>query len=103
MSPKKERIPVPEAQEITKEFLKEFNVFAVERGKVKGREFGIQLDLPRYVQAIRAAHGQMTQAELAEALEVDYTYISKIENGKTTPTFEFMERLAFFVMRQDKA
>ena len=100
---KKARIPVPEAQEMAKEFLKEFSGFAVERDKVKGREFHLQLDLPRFVRAIRAAYGQMTQAELAEALEVDYTYISKIENGKTTPTFELMERLARFVMKQEES
>ena len=98
---KKQRIPVPEAQEMAKEFLQEFCGFAVARGKVKGQEFNLQLDLPRYVRAIRAAYGQMTQADLAEALEVDHTYISKIEGGKT-PSFEFMERLAFFVTEQEK-
>lgn len=99
---KKIRIPVPEAKKLAKEFQKSFHEYWLELGKVRGLEFEIQTDFPKYVCAVRAAYGQMTQADLAKELKVDHTYISKIEGGKT-PSFEFMERLAFFVMEQEKS
>ena len=35
----------------------------------------------------------LTQRKLASTLEVDYTYISKLENGRTIPSVELIERL----------
>lgn len=99
---KKIRISVPEAKELSKRFTKQFHEYFIELGKVRGLEFELGSDFPTYVRAIRVAHGQMTQADLAAALKVDHTYISKIEGGKT-PSYEFMERLAFFVMKQKES
>lgn len=97
---KKGRIPVPEAKEITKTFILEYKAYALQRDSLETAATVFALDLPRYIKAIRAAHGQMTQADLAEVLDVDDTYISKIENGHARPTFEFLSLLFAFVFEK---
>lgn len=50
------------------------------------------------IKEARKAKGY-TQRQLAELLEVDYTYLSKIENGKTThpPTEDIILSLAHYL------
>ena len=36
----------------------------------------------------------MTQIELAEKINVDYKYISRLETGISTPSFALLERIA---------
>ena len=94
---KKTRIPVPEAKEIVRGFTLEFRAYTLQRAALESAASAFKHDVPLYVKAVRAAHGQMTQADLAEVLEVDDTYISKVENGHATPTFEFLVLLGAFV------
>ena len=46
--------------------------------------------LPIYMRRFRSLAHRMTQIELANALEVDHSYISKIENGHMKPSNEFL-------------
>lgn len=54
-------------------------------------ESGLQVS--RQVREIRRAR-HMSQRQLAGRMQVPRTYISKIENGKATPTLGSLERLA---------
>ncbi|MFZ5433508.1 MAG: helix-turn-helix domain-containing protein [Calditrichota bacterium] len=37
---------------------------------------------------------RMSQEELAERIRVNRSYLSLVENGKSSPTFEFLEKVA---------
>ena len=46
----------------------------------------------RIHQARKAAH--LSQEGLADRIKVNRSYLSLVENGKSSPTFEFMEKVA---------
>ena len=50
-------------------------------------------NLPKYMKQIRRMSNRMTQRQLAEALGVDHSYISKIENGHLRPGMGFVADL----------
>ena len=53
--------------------------------------------LPLYVKRFRMLAHRMTQKELAEALEISDTYVSKLENGHENPSPEFLDKFAEFI------
>lgn len=55
--------------------------------------------LPAYMRRFRKLANSMTQAQLAEALEVDHSYISKLENGREVASKEFLEKFNAFVKK----
>lgn len=57
--------------------------------------------LPGYLIEIRQANERMTQAQLAEALGVDHSSISKIENKQLRPSLDFALKLYKFVLLAD--
>ena len=58
--------------------------------------------LPAYMKEIRKEARRMTQAQLADRLGVDHSYISKIENGHLKPSLEFVLKLFLFLDTWDK-
>jgi DNA-binding XRE family transcriptional regulator len=54
--------------------------------------------LPGYMKEIRRASNRMTQEQLAEKLEVDHSYISKIESGRLQPSLNFVLKLFNYVV-----
>ncbi len=54
--------------------------------KVEGMRALFIPALTEYFRAIRIEFGRLTQGELAEMLEVDTSYISKIESGQMVPS-----------------
>ena len=46
------------------------------------------------IRALRSAHGEMTQAELAERVDVTRQTIIAIEQGKYSPSLEMAFRIA---------
>ena len=57
----------------------------------------INLRLPVYMRRFRTLAHRMTQSGLANALEVDHSYISKIENGHMKPSNEFLLNFESFI------
>jgi transcriptional regulator with XRE-family HTH domain len=52
--------------------------------------------MPKIGERIRDARklSKYSQEELAERIKVNRSYLSLVENGKSSPTFEFMEKIA---------
>jgi transcriptional regulator with XRE-family HTH domain len=52
--------------------------------------------MPNIGQHIRKARklAGLSQEELADRIKVNRSYLSLVENGKSSPTFEFLEKLA---------
>jgi transcriptional regulator with XRE-family HTH domain len=57
--------------------------------KRKTESFGTVL------KSLRSANGYSIKT-LAEQVEVNYTYLSKLENGHSSPSEDFIERIATF-------
>ncbi len=55
-----------------------------------------------FVRTTRRDTLALTQQELADLLEVDHTYISKIENGKVIAGTPFLRKLARLVSERMK-
>ncbi len=83
-------------EDMTWEFLTKYQDAEEARIKWDAREEDLRENLPRYLIAIRK-YLHLKQEELAEILGVDASYISKIENGHTDPTFNWIERLGEYV------
>lgn len=62
---------------------------------------GIQQHGSELFKAVRNEH-HLTQRQLAEVLHVDFTFISKIENGHMRPGKPVLERLGAFLLDQQK-
>ena len=58
--------------------------------------------LPVYMRRFRTLAQRMTQEDLANALNVDHSYISKIENGHMKPGSAFLDDLVKFVHAWDE-
>jgi len=59
------------------------------------------MDLPKTLKAWRNEKG-MNQRDAASALGVDFTYISKIENGHLEPSVDLIERMSFVYSRTNE-
>ena len=55
------------------------------------------LRLPIFMRRFRLLAHRMTQEELANALEVDHSYISKIENSHMKPSNEFLLKFEKYI------
>ena len=58
--------------------------------------------LPIYIRRFRTLAHRMTQEGLANALGVDHSYISKIENSHMKPSSDFLDDLVKFMHSWDE-
>lgn len=57
------------------------------------KETRLEYEMARAIILARVKH-KMTQKELARKLKTRQSVISRVENGKTTPSLSFLKRLA---------
>ena len=83
--------------DMTWEFLTKYQDAETVKIQWNTKEYDLYENLPLYLIAIRKTL-HLKQEELAAILGVDASYISKIENGHTVPTFHWIERLNEYVV-----
>jgi DNA-binding XRE family transcriptional regulator len=80
--------------ETIRDFFSDFHDFRIIRSDYVDAHGLMSARLPAYVKRFRNLAHRMTQAELASALGVDHSYISKIENGHEIASAEFLDKFA---------
>lgn len=80
-----------------KDFLFDYSRLKKHRNEYTEDKIEMALRLPLYVKKFRALAHRMTQEQLASALDVNHTYISKIEHGRENPSSEFLDKFAEFI------
>lgn len=83
--------------QIIRDFLFDYSRYKKLRNVYEDAQVVMDKRIPIYIARFRQLAHRMTQAQLANALGVSHTYISKIENGRETPSPEFMDKFAKFI------
>ena len=83
--------------QIIRDFLFDYSRYKRTRSEYKDAQVAVDQRIPLYISRFRLLAQRMTQKQLADALEFDHTYISKIENGHQSPSSEFLDKFAEFV------
>lgn len=88
---------------LIKEFFTIYDIVVLYEKQSRPYQERLFAQLPACMKQVRELSHRMTQEELAEALKVDHSYISKIENGHITPSLGFLKKLHDYVLEMEES